>query len=64
MKTALASEPGLAEAMQIDVDTIDGTVPLSGTVESQSASEQALDVARRVQGVRDVKNRLVLRSPS
>ena len=44
--------------LKIDVDTFKGVVTLSGRVESQAEREQALALARRVDGVTDVKDAL------
>ena len=57
VKTALIGEPGL-KALQIDVDTADGVVTLSGTVDSRTSVDRAIQVAQAVQGVRSVDNRL------
>jgi hyperosmotically inducible periplasmic protein len=57
VKTALIGEPGL-KALQIDVDTADGVVTLSGTVDSRTSVNRAIQVAQAVQGVRSVDNRL------
>jgi len=42
--------------LEINVETFKGTVPLSGSVRSTAAGDEAVDVARRVGGVRSVKN--------
>ena len=60
VKTALIGEPGL-KAMQIDVDTADGVVTLSGTVDSRTNVNRAIQVAQTVEGVRSVDNRLSVR---
>jgi len=57
VKTALIGEPGL-KALQIDVDTANGVVTLSGTVDSRTSVNRAIQVAQAVQGVRSVDNRL------
>ena len=57
VKTALIGEPGL-KAMQIDVDTADGVVTLSGTVDSRTNVNRAVQLAQAVQGVKSVDNRL------
>jgi hyperosmotically inducible periplasmic protein len=60
VKTALIGEPGL-KAMQIDVDTADGVVTLSGTVDSRTNVNRAVQLAQAVQGVKSVDNRLNVR---
>jgi hyperosmotically inducible periplasmic protein len=59
VKTALIGEPDL-EALKIDVDTADGVVTLSGTVDSRTKVTRAVQVAQAVQGVRSVDNRLTV----
>lgn len=61
VKAALIAEPGLS-AMQIDVDTDKGVVTLSGSVDSLSTSEKAKTLADSVAGVKEVQNRLELKS--
>ena len=53
VKTELAAAED-APAMAIDVDTVNGTVTLSGTVDSQTEADRAKAVAQKVQGVRGV----------
>ncbi len=60
VKTALIGEPDL-EALTIDVDTADGIVTLSGTVDSRTKVNRAVQVAQAVQGVRSVDNRLTVK---
>ena len=48
----------LVKAYQIDVDTQEGVVTLSGRVKSQSEKDQALALARTVGGVTEVKDAL------
>jgi hyperosmotically inducible protein len=38
----------------IDVDTVNGAVKLSGTVESKAAADKAVAVARKIKGVKSV----------
>ena len=42
------------KAYQVDVDTRNGVVRLSGNVENTAAKEQAIQIARQTDGVRDV----------
>ena len=63
VKSALVADP-TTKAYQIDVDTYKGTVQLSGFVDSSAARSRAVEVAKTVDGVRDVKNSLQIRSAS
>jgi osmotically-inducible protein OsmY len=58
VKTEIAKEQGLGEALQINVDTYRGVVSLSGFVDSPEQVEKAASCARRVGGVAEVKNNL------
>lgn len=57
VKTAIYSEPGL-KTLKISVDTVNGVVTLTGSVESQSNFDRARTLAEAVAGVREVENRL------
>lgn len=61
VKTALAAEKDVS-AMKINVDTAQGTVTLSGQVASQTEVDRALQVARNVEGVKSVENKLTVGS--
>ena len=61
VKSAIFSEPGL-KTLQISVDTEKGVVTLSGTVDSQPGSDKAKSLAAGVSGVKEVINRLVIKS--
>ncbi|HUX91017.1 MAG TPA: BON domain-containing protein [Gallionellaceae bacterium] len=61
VKAAIFAEPGL-KTLQISVDTERGVVTLSGSVDSQSNSDMAKALAGAVDGVKEVENRLVLKS--
>jgi hyperosmotically inducible periplasmic protein len=50
------------KAHQINVDTVEGVVQLSGFVDSEAAKSAAVQVARSVTGVKDVKNELTVKS--
>lgn len=63
IKTALITEPGL-KGLSIDVDTSQNVVSLSGTVATDAARMQATEIARRTDGVKDVKNNLMVKPPS
>ena len=61
VKAAIFAEPGL-KTLQISVDTVKGVVTLSGSVDTQSISNRAKGLASAVAGVKDVENRLVVKS--
>jgi osmotically-inducible protein OsmY len=47
--------------MQIGVETFRGVVQLSGFVNSNEAATRAVDLARRVRGVKQVNNSLIVK---
>lgn len=49
------------KVMQIGVETFKGVVQLSGFVNSDAASTRAVDLARRVKGVKQVNNSLIVK---
>ncbi|HEX6323518.1 MAG TPA: BON domain-containing protein [Vicinamibacterales bacterium] len=59
VKSKLAADDTV-KAAQIDVDTQDGVVTLSGTVESQKVKNRALQLARETDGVTSVDDRLMV----
>jgi hyperosmotically inducible periplasmic protein len=61
VKAAVLAEPGL-RTLQIDVDTNDGVVTLSGVVDSPALKERAAQVAQGVGGVRSVRDNLAIKS--
>lgn len=61
VKSKLAADDTV-KAYQIDVDTADGVVTLSGTVETQAAKTQAVSLARQTNGVRDVVDHIAVNS--
>jgi osmotically-inducible protein OsmY len=60
VKSALMAEPGI-DSLQIDVDTNGGRVTLSGEVDSPENRSRALQVARGVDGVSGVVDRLSMK---
>lgn len=58
VKAALLAEKDV-NSFDIKVQTFNGTVQLSGFVESQWQIDKAVQIARSVNGVRQVKNDLV-----
>ena len=53
VKTKMAADDTV-KAYQINVDTRNGVVTLRGDVETAAAKEQAVQIARKTEGVRDV----------
>ena len=60
VKSQLASDDFL-KSFQIGVETYKGTVQLSGFVNSQEASKRAVEIAKSVDGVKSVKNSLIVK---
>ena len=61
VKTALLNDPQVA-ALKIDVDTTKGIVTMSGIVRSRDEEQRAIQIARGVPGVQDVKSTLQLQA--
>ena len=59
VKTVLLNDEQV-NATKIDVSTTAGIVSVSGTVKSQADAERAVELARQVTGVRDVKSTLTV----
>ena len=57
VKTALLNDLEIG-VRRIDVDTFKGVVTLSGAVETAAERDKAVDITRKVEGVRDVKSTL------
>ncbi len=62
VKAALASDP-VVKATEVNVETFKGTVQLSGFVSTPEARQRAIEVARATNGVRNVKNDMVIKAP-
>ncbi|MFQ6759228.1 MAG: BON domain-containing protein [Deltaproteobacteria bacterium] len=60
VKTGILEEEKL-KTMQINVKTYKGVVQLSGFVDSKQSVIKAGEVARRVEGVKDVQNDLIVK---
>jgi len=60
VKTAIINEMAL-KTFQINVETYQGIVQLSGFVDTAENAKKAGDVVRRVQGVKDVRNDLIVK---
>jgi osmotically-inducible protein OsmY len=60
VKAAILDEPSL-KSLQVNVETFQDVVQLSGFVDSSQSKSKAGQLARAVDGVRSVKNDLVVR---
>ena len=60
VKSLLAND-AFFKSFQISVETYRGTVQLSGFVDSQKAVDKAGEIAGSVQGVKSVKNNLIVK---
>jgi hyperosmotically inducible periplasmic protein len=57
VKTALLNDPAVG-GLRIDVDTFKGVVTLSGRVKTKEEEATAIELARKISGVTDVKSTL------
>jgi osmotically-inducible protein OsmY len=57
VKTAMLNDPTVG-GLRVDVDTFKGVVTLSGRVKSQTERDQAVALARGIDGVSEVKDAL------
>ena len=64
VKSAIATDVGARTAAAVNVDTYRGTVQLTGFVDDKPTAQRAEAAAKKVSGVRDVKNSIRLKSPS
>lgn len=60
VKTAFAADAQV-KATEVQVETYQGTVQLSGFVESPESAARAAQLARDVPGVKEVRNSMVVR---
>ena len=60
VKSLLAADDFL-KSFQISVETYQGTVQLSGFVNSQKAVDKAGEIVRSVKGVKSLKNNLIVK---
>jgi osmotically-inducible protein OsmY len=60
VKSLLAADDFL-KSFQISVETYKGVVQLSGFVNSQAAVDKAVKIAKSVQGIKSVKNDLIVK---
>ncbi|HYN12418.1 MAG TPA: BON domain-containing protein [Burkholderiales bacterium] len=63
VKTAIATDAGARTASAVNVTTYGGTVQLSGFVDNQDQANRAVAAAKKVEGVKSVKNDLRVKSP-
>jgi len=49
------------KGLQVDVNTRDGAVTLTGAAETQPNLDRAADIARRIDGVKSVQNRMMVK---
>ncbi len=64
VKSAIATEVGARTAAAINIETFRGTVQLTGFVDSKEQSAKAEAAAKKVEGVRSVKNDVRIKSTS
>jgi osmotically-inducible protein OsmY len=56
VKSAIATDVGARTAAAINIETYRGVVQLTGFVDSEDQASRAVAAAKKVQGVRSVKN--------
>ena len=61
VKKRMAEDPTVS-AMRINVETLNGTVQLSGFAASQTEKDHAAQIARGVPDVKDVRNNITIRA--
>jgi hyperosmotically inducible periplasmic protein len=64
VKSALASDAGAKTMTNINVDSNNGVVTLKGKVDSADMKKKAADIAKKVEGVKSVKNQLTVEKKS
>jgi hyperosmotically inducible periplasmic protein len=57
VKTVFINDPSIG-GERIDVDTVKGVVTLAGRVQSRAQEAKAIELARAIKGVTDVKSNL------
>lgn len=63
VKATMLADPDV-KGLQIDVDTRNGAVTLNGAVDNARNIERAAALAKSVEGVKSVDNRLTVKAPS
>jgi len=61
VKSAIATDAGARTASAVNVETYRGVVQLTGFVDSEDQAVRAVSAAKKVQGVRSVKNDIRLK---
>jgi hyperosmotically inducible periplasmic protein len=61
VKSAIATDAGAKTAAGVNVETYRGVVQLTGFVDSEDQATRAVSAAKKVQGVRSVKNDIRLK---
>jgi hyperosmotically inducible protein len=61
VKSALLADPDV-KGLRIDVDTRNGVVTLNGTADQRANVDKATSIARGIDGVKSVQNRLTVKS--
>jgi hyperosmotically inducible protein len=64
VKGEIAGQTGLDDATSINVEVNSGVVELSGFVATSDQKTKAADIARQVDGVKDVRNSIALKPKS
>jgi osmotically-inducible protein OsmY len=64
VKAAIAADAGLKDAARVNVNTFRGLVQLAGFVDSPEEARRAAEAAKSVQGVKELKNDLVVAPPA
>ena len=59
VKSALLADDTV-KGLDINVDTMNGTVTLNGTVDNQAQADRAVQVAQGIEGVANVQNNLTV----
>jgi osmotically-inducible protein OsmY len=62
VKAKLADDPSVS-ASRISVETLKGTVQLAGFATTESERARAMQIARGVNGVKEVRNSIIVRPP-
>jgi hyperosmotically inducible protein len=64
VKTAIANDVGVKAASNVNVETYRGVVQLSGFADSDAQASKAVAAAKKVNGVRSVKNDMRVKAGS
>lgn len=62
VKAAIATDVGARAAASLNVETYGGVVELSGFADSEAQASRAAQAAKKVQGVRSVRNEIRVKS--